>query len=180
MLPDYLKEDLDVVFVGTSVATASASRGHYYAGPGNKFWEFLWEADLTGERLLVPEQDAKVLEYRIGLTDVVKGRASSSDSLLRSSDYDVPGFIGKIEAFKPFVVAFNGKQAAKKVFSALRKGEPQLGLAEWTLDDSRVYVLPSSSGSSADPNHYAPKSSKAEWWHEFGKWLRDAHRREGE
>ena len=177
MLPDYLKEDLDVVFVGTSVATASASRGHYYAGPGNKFWEFLWEADLTGERLLVPEQDAKVLEYRIGLTDVVKGRASSSDSLLRSSDYNVPGFIGKIEAFKPFVVAFNGKQAAKKVFTALRKGEPQLGLVEWKLGESRVYVLPSSSGSSADPKHYDPKPSKAEWWKEFGSWLRQARPR---
>ena len=68
MLPDHLKQGLDVVFVGTSVATASASRGHYYAGPGNKFWEFLWEAGLTGERLLITEQDAMVLEYRIGLT----------------------------------------------------------------------------------------------------------------
>jgi double-stranded uracil-DNA glycosylase len=172
VLPDYLKEDLDVVFVGTSVATASASRGHYYAGPGNKFWEFLWEADLTGERLLVPEQDGMVLEYGIGLTDIVKGRASSSDSLLRSSDYDVPGFIAKIETFKPFVVAFNGKEAAKKGFTALKKGEPQLGLADWTLGESRVYVLPSSSASSADPAHYAPKSSKAEWWKGFGAWLR--------
>lgn len=171
MLPDYLQEDLDVVFVGTSVGIASASGGHYYRGSGNKFWEFLWEADLTGERLLIPEQDAMVLEYGIGLTDVVKGRASSSDSLLRSSDYDVPGFIAKIEAFKPFVVAFNGKEAAKKVFSALRQGEPQLGPADWPLGVSRVYVLPSSSGSSADPKHYAPKSSKVEWWIALGRWL---------
>lgn len=176
MLQDYLKEDLDVVFVGTSVGIASASGGHYYRGNGNKFWEFLWEADLTGERLLISEQDAMVLEYGIGLTDVVKGKASSSDSLLRSSDYDVPGFIAKIEAFKPFSVAFNGKEAAKKVFRALGKGEPQLGLANWTLAESRVYVLPSSSGSSAVPAHYEPKSSKAEWWREFGDWLRSSHR----
>lgn len=178
MLPDYLKEDLDIVFVGTSVATASASRGHYYSGPGNKFWEFLWEAALTGERLLVPEQDANVLDYGIGLTDVVKRRASSSDSFLRSSDYDVPGFIAKIEAFKPFVVAFNGKQAARKVFTALREGEPQLGVAPFVIGDSRAYVLPSSSGSSADPAHYAPKGSKAEWWREFGMWLQRARGKE--
>jgi double-stranded uracil-DNA glycosylase len=174
VLPDYLKEDLDVVFVGTSVGIASASGGHYYRGSGNKFWEFLWDADLTGERLLIPEQDATVLEYGIGLTDVVKGRASSSDSLLRTSDYDVPGFIAKVEVFKPFVVAFNGKEAAKKVFTALKKGEPDLGLADWKIGESHVYVLPSSSGSSADPAHYAPKASKAEWWRDLGAWIRSS------
>lgn len=56
MLPDYLEPNLSVVFVGTSVATASAARGHYYAGPGNKFWELLWEAGLTADRMLSPEQ----------------------------------------------------------------------------------------------------------------------------
>lgn len=174
MLPDYLRDGLDVVFVGTSVAAASATAGHYYRGAGNKFWEFLWEADLTGERLLASEQDSMVLEFGIGLTDVVKGKAASSDSLLRSSDYDVPGFMAKVETFRPFVVAFNGKQAAKKVFAALKKGEPRLGLADWMIGESRVYVLPSSSGSSADPAHYAPKTSKSEWWREFGAWLRTA------
>jgi hypothetical protein len=110
------------------------------------------------------------------LTDVVKGRASSSDSLLRSSDYDVPAFIARIESFKPFVVAFNGKQAAKKVFAATRQAEPALGLASWQIAASHVYVLPSSSGSSADPQHYAPKASKVEWWSEFGTWLRNSRR----
>ena len=89
MLPDHLEDNLAVVFVGTSVATASATRGHYYGGPGNKFWELLWEAGLTGERILSPEQGAWVLRYGIGLTDVVKSLAASSDSLLKSTDYDV-------------------------------------------------------------------------------------------
>jgi len=55
-----------------------------------------------------------VLVFGIGLTDVVKGKAASSDALLPSSDYDVPGFIAKIKSFKPFMVAFNGKQAATR------------------------------------------------------------------
>lgn len=67
-----------------------------------------------------------------------------------------------------------GKQAAKKVFAPMRKGEPALGLAAWKLAESHVYVLPSSSGSSADPKHYTPKSSKVEWWRELGSWLRRA------
>ncbi len=61
VLPDYLTEGLAGVFIGTSVATASASRGCYYAGPGNKFWELLWDAGLTGDRLLQPEKDSTLL-----------------------------------------------------------------------------------------------------------------------
>jgi double-stranded uracil-DNA glycosylase len=172
VLPDYLRNGLDVVFVGTSVATASATAGHYYRGAGNKFWEFLWEAGLTGERLLVPEQDALVLDPGLGLTDLVKGRAASSDTLLTTSDYDIPGFIEKIQAFSPFVVAFNGKEAARRVSRQQGYGEPTLGLADWKLGNTWVYVLPSSSGSSADPRHYEPKESKVAWWQDFGKWLR--------
>ncbi len=166
VLPDYLAPDLAVVFVGTSVGIESASRGHYYSGPGNKFWELLWEAGLTGDRRLVPDQDATVLKYSIGLTDIVKGRASSSDALLKPLDFDVPGFLAKIQKYKPFVVAFNGKEAAKRVSRKVGHGEPSLGPVDWRIDDSRVFVLPSSSGSNA-----IPKSSKSEWWRDFGSWL---------
>ena len=178
MLPDYLRSDLDVVFVGTSVATASAARGHYYSGPGNKFWELLWQADLTGERLLVPEQDSRVLEFGMGLTDLVKGRAASSDALLQRTDFDVPGFLNKIREFEPLCVAFNGREAGKRVARFEGRAEPALGLNEWKLHGAHVFVLPSSSGSSSDPKHFAPKASKADWWLELGAWLREArHRR---
>jgi double-stranded uracil-DNA glycosylase len=172
MLPDYLEDNLAVVFVGTSVATASATRGHYYGGPGNKFWELLWEAGLTGERILSPEQDAWVLRYGIGLTDVVKSLAASSDSLLKSTDYDVAGFLVKVAAFNPRVVAFNGKEAARRVSRHLREPEPTLGPSDVVLGSSRVFVLPSSSGANADRRNLAPKSSKAEWWRELGDLVR--------
>lgn len=174
MLPDLLAQDLLVVFTGTSVATASASRGHYYAGPGNKFYELLWDSGLTGDRLLDPAQDSMVLQFRVGMTDLVKGKAASSDSLLRSSDFDVPGFVEKIQAHRPFVVAFNGRGAADRVSRYLGEGKASLGLAPWKVGPSLAYVLPSSSGSSADPRDFAPKTSKADWWLEFGSWLRKA------
>lgn len=106
MLPDYLASSLNVVFVGTSVATASASRGHYYSGPGNRFWQLLRESGLTDDRLLGPEDDSTVLSYGIGLTAVVKGRAASSDTLLRTSDYGVTEFIEKVATYRPLVIAF--------------------------------------------------------------------------
>jgi double-stranded uracil-DNA glycosylase len=172
MLPDYIEPNLSVVFVGTSVATASAARGHYYAGPGNKFWELLWEAGLTADRMLSPEQDARVLGYRIGLTDVVKGLAASSDSLLKGPDYDVAGFLAKVEVFDPRVVAFNGKEAARRVFRHLRRPGPTLGLSDVVLGSSRVFVLPSNLGANANLRNLAPKSSKAEWWCELGDFVR--------
>lgn len=143
MLPDYLEPELDVVFVGTSVATASANQGHYYSGPGNKFWEFLWEAGLTGERLLVPEQDATVCTYGIGLTDVVKGRASSSDNLLRASDYDVSSFLEKIARYTPRVVAFNGQEAARRVARTIKAAESSWAWSAgvWATPTSTSYRL---------------------------------------
>jgi TDG/mug DNA glycosylase family protein len=169
VLPDFLAPSLRVVFVGTSVATTSAARGHYYSGPGNKFWELLWDAGLTGDRILSPEQDSMVLRFSVGLTDLVKTTASSSDALLRREDYDVDAFLAKIAQHAPKVVAFNGREAAKRVSRTLREPEPMLGAAAWRIGASRVHVVPSSSGSSADPRHYAPKRSKADWWRELGQ-----------
>lgn len=59
-LDDLLRPGLSVVFCGTVVDTASADRGHYYSGPGNKFWQLLHEAGFTPIRLW-PEHDSRSL-----------------------------------------------------------------------------------------------------------------------
>lgn len=180
MLPDYLAEDLVAVFVGTSVATASASRRHYYAGPGNKFWQLIADAGITHGQRLTPEQDDTVLGYGIGLTDLVKGRAASSDALLTKSDYDVPGFLRKVEAFRPYSIAFNGKEAARRVARHLNYAAPTLGLLPWRIGPTHLFVLPSSSGASSNPKHFAPKLSKPDWWNDFGGWLRSSRHDQSE
>lgn len=40
-LPDQLRANLRLVFVGTAASTRSAAVGHYYAHPGNRFWRAL-------------------------------------------------------------------------------------------------------------------------------------------
>jgi double-stranded uracil-DNA glycosylase len=176
VLPDILRPGLSSVFVGTSVATASAERRHYYSGPGNKFWQLLWEAGLTGDRALTPEEDGRLLGFGLGITDLVKGRAASNDGLLRSSDFDVGSFVERIETVQPRVVAFNGRTSARVVAKALhglKKDEVLLGPAAWPVANVDVFVLPSSSGSSGDPRHFAPRASKADWWCELGSRLRN-------
>jgi hypothetical protein len=69
VLPDVLGPGLRVVFCGTAVGSASAKRGAYYAGPGNKFWPTLHAIGLTPRRLM-PEEFRSVLDYGIGLTDL--------------------------------------------------------------------------------------------------------------
>lgn len=164
MLPDYLRHRLDVVFVGTSVGYKSAELGHYYSDRRNKFWLLLCESGLTGGRLLRPEEDSTVVEFGIGLTDLVRTRPSSSDRKLESADYDVLGFRAKIRRFRPRVVAFNGKPAAEQFFP----GSLHFGLTRFGIEQAKVYILPSSSGRSriALPN-------KAVFWTSFGDWLRE-------
>lgn len=81
------------------------------------------------------------------------------------------GFISKMETFAPSVVAFNGKTVASKVARFLRQPPPTLGPAPFAVGASRVFVLPSSSGSNNDPARFAPHPSKDDWWREFGHWL---------
>jgi len=82
MLPDLLAPNLIVVFVGTSKSTASARAGHYYANPQNMFWNLLEATGLAGDDWIGPTRDKTVLRHSIGLTDLVPGRAASSDALL--------------------------------------------------------------------------------------------------
>jgi TDG/mug DNA glycosylase family protein len=172
MLPDYLAPGLKVVLVGTAAGETSAARGHYYSGRGNKFWELLWEAGLTGDRILNPQQDSRVLIYGVGLTDIAKGVAASTDTKLARTAYNVPGFLEKIDRYKPAAVAFNGKTAAGVVAKHLGGGPPDHGPTPFLVGPSPAYVLPSSSGSNNDPRRFGPKASKEEWWRDFGVWLK--------
>lgn len=166
ILPDYLAPGLRVVFCGTAAGEKSAERGHYYAGPGNEFWKLLFESGLTGPPL-TPEDDSRVNEFGIGLTDLAKLVASSSDAGLRSY-YDVEGFTQKIETFKPGWVAFHGKEAAKVVSRAAGAGrDVRLGRQAWSVGGRPVFVLPSASGSNRDPRILEGKPSRLEWFAEL-------------
>lgn len=147
ILPDYLEHSLDVVFCGTAAGNASAGLGHYYAGRGNKFWGVLSEVGLVAEGL-GPESDHRVVEYRIGLTDLVKLH-SGNDNTLRRPMYDVTGFEAKIQRFAPRYAAFNGKRAAAAYLGLRDTGAIQFGALDRSIGDTALYVLPSTSGSAS-------------------------------
>lgn len=169
VLPDYLAPSLRAVICGTAVADRSASLRHYYAGAGNEFWLLLHQAGLTAE-FLGPLRDAEILRFGLGLTDLAKRVAASSDSLLRREDFDVDAFITKVERYEPAWVAFHGKGAAREVSRYLGHGRDiSLGVQDWQIADARVFVLPSASGSNRDPNRLEGKSSRLAWFKTFAR-----------
>jgi TDG/mug DNA glycosylase family protein len=146
VLPDVLGPGLCVVFCGTQAGSVSAKRGAYYAGPGNKFWPTLFETGLIPLQL-APADFRELPRYGIGCTDVAK-RTSGPDTALARDHFDVAGFLGKMRAQRPAIVAFNGKRAAQTV---LAQAGPALayGLQPAAIDDIRVVVLPSTSGAAS-------------------------------
>jgi TDG/mug DNA glycosylase family protein len=164
LLPDYLQPGLNVVFVGFNPGDRSARIGHYYAGRGNQFWNFLWQSGLTPQRLQ-PEEDYRVLEFGLGLTDVVK-RWSRSASSLRTSDYRRGArlLMLKLQKASPRVIAFNGKTAYEK-FSG---HQAPLGLQARKLAGARVFVLPSTSGR----NGSLTRTRKLAYFCQLARWLK--------
>lgn len=163
VLPDLLRPGLRVVFCGTAVATASAERGHYYSGRGNKFWQLLHEAGFTPSRL-TPEQDGCLPTHGIGITDLVKDVAQSHD---RGLDYGKANVVARhVILAAPEWVAFNGLTAARAAAVRLGLGAKKdvtMGEQPWQIGTSKVFVVPNSSGAHAT----MPYSEKLEWWTRF-------------
>lgn len=147
VLPDVLTPGLRVVFCGTQAGAASARRGAYYAGPGNKFWKTLFETGLIPEPL-GPADFPDLPRYRIGFTDVAKG-TSGPDTALMRHHVDSAGFLAKIREYAPAIVAFNGKRAAQAVLEEERGRRLAYGLQQSLLAGSRVFILPSTSGAAS-------------------------------
>ncbi|MBL7817493.1 MAG: mismatch-specific DNA-glycosylase [Saprospiraceae bacterium] len=166
MLKDVLTENLDVVFCGTAKGKASALKGYYYAGPGNKFYGILHSTSLTPKRLL-PTDCYSINEFGIGLTDLVHTEYGN-DKDINSDSYEVDDFIKKMEYYKPKFIGFTSKTAAS--FALGFRGVTSLidyGLQNRTIGASKVFVLPSTSGS-------ARKFWDEKYWFELKKLIKES------
>jgi len=150
-LPDHLREDLSILFVGLNPSQYSAEVGHYFANPRNRFWPAFNLSGLVG-RQITAEEDATLLEDGIGFTDVAK-RPTPMGSGLRAADFRqwAPVLKEKIVKFAPRLVCFHGLMAYK---AYLQHGEgvkekPDLGLQERKIGTSAVFVVPNPSPANA-------------------------------
>ncbi len=144
-LPDYLRTGLDLVFVGINPGRKSAATGHHYAGPGNHFWPLLYECGLVTEQIGY-EQDARVFEWEIGLTNMVaRSSPSVGDLSIEELRHGARILRRKLLRYAPRVVCFNGK-GIYEVFA----GHPcEFGRQEERIGASIAYVMPSTSARTA-------------------------------
>jgi TDG/mug DNA glycosylase family protein len=140
VLPDVLADGLITVFCGSAAGAASARRGAYYAGPGNAFWPTLHAVGFTPYPLQ-PPAFRSVIRYGIGLTDLAKSVAGS-DASLRSEHFDSDGLRVKILRYRPAILAFTSKRAAREFLGQ----HADYGLQSERVGGTSVFVLPSPSG----------------------------------
>jgi TDG/mug DNA glycosylase family protein len=145
LLPDYLRPGLDLVFVGINPGLRSEAAGHHYAGPGNHFWPLLFEAGFVSEPLTHAD-DARVLEWNIGLTNMVpRASRSITDLTLQELRAGAAVLRQKLLAVRPKLVAFNGK----RIYEVFAGHPAQFGVQDETLDGIRLFVMPSTSARTA-------------------------------
>ena len=147
-LPDYLREGLEIVFVGLNPGLYSAQVGHYFAHKHNRFWPALSASGLVPEPV-GPEDDARLLAWGIGLTDVVK-RPTRGIHELTPAEFrrGAKALRDKLVRYKPRIVCFVGLTGYRVCCGS--EGSP--GLQAGRFAEAQVFVIPSTSPRNA---HYS-------------------------
>ncbi|QKT04954.1 G/U mismatch-specific DNA glycosylase [Ectothiorhodospiraceae bacterium 2226] len=150
-MPDVIAPDLKVLFCGINPSLYTAAVGHHFARPGNRFWPALHGAGFT-PRLLSPYEEAELLEYGYGVTNVVP-RATAAATELTRADYEQAAarLRALVRRYRPCILAVLGIGAYRQAF-----GQPKarLGRQPQDLEGAEVWVLPNPSGLNA--NHQLP------------------------
>lgn len=154
-LPDILKKNLKILFVGTSPGQRSSIIGHYFAGKSNVFWRLLYESGLTKVRLTT-EQDRKLLHYGYGLTDVVKTPTITVSDIKQHYTIKSTKRLNRaLNLFQPKIVAFVGKTGFR-IYSQDNYSKLEYGF-QYKYKDMRIFLLPSTSGQSYADTKYNEK-----------------------
>ena len=144
-VPDVLAPGLAVVFCGINPGRVSAEAGAHFANPRNDFWRLLHAAGFTPRELAPSEQEA-VLAYGCGLTNAVYRTTPGSGDLRRADFAGAAERLGRLaRELRPRALAFVGKEGYRGAFGE----RPEHGLQERRLDETLLFVLPSTSPANA-------------------------------
>ena len=148
MLPDVIGPGLRVLFCGINPGLMSAATGHHFARPGNRFWPALHQGGFTPRQLKPAEQD-ELLDYRLGITNVVP-RPSAKAGELSRAELIAGGeqLVAKVLKYQPEWLAVVGVTAYREAFA---EPKAKMGRQERTIGSTRVWILPNPSGLNA---HY--------------------------
>jgi len=164
-LPDIIKKNLKILFVGTSPGIRSSLMGHYFAGRSNVFWKLLYESGLTNVQLKT-EEDQNILRFGYGLTDVVKTPTRTVSDIKEKYTIKSSRRVNRtFNLFKPKIAAFVGKTGFR-IYSQNQFAELDYGF-QYKYHDVRVFLVPSTSGQSYADTKY---DEKLDWYRSLRKY----------
>lgn len=147
-LPDVIAPGLAVLFSGINPGLYSAATGHHFARPGNRFWPTLHRSGFT-PRQLHPSEQQELLNYGLGITNVVPRTTARADELTRE-ELHAGGqrLTALVERYAPTFLAIAGISAYRTAFN---RPKAKMGLQPETIGQTHLWVLPNPSGLNA---HY--------------------------
>ncbi len=147
-LPDYLRPGLDIVFIGLNPGLYSAQVGHYFAHKQNRFWPALSASGLVPD-ILGPQDDARLPDWGLGLTDIVKRPTHGIHELTKTEFRRGAKVLEeKITYYGPRIVCFVGFTG----YNICCGKDGGAGRQDARFGGAHVFVIPSTSPRNA---HYS-------------------------
>jgi len=148
LVPDVIGRELHVLFVGVNPGLRSAAARHHFAHPSSRFWKALHLGGFT-PRVLLAEEEAELLHWSVGLTNLVHRPTASTRELTNSELHGGARKLArKVRRYGPDWVAILGVAAYRVAF---RQPHARVGRQPRLICGSRVWVLPGPTGRNA---HY--------------------------
>lgn len=146
IVPDVIAPGLPVLFVGVNPGIRSGETHHHFAHPSSRLWTALYESGFTPQ-LLQPAGERMLLDYGLGLTNLVDRPTRAADELtvneLRRGGVQLRR---KACRYRPAWVAILGVVAYRMAFE---EPDAAVGPQRRTLCSSRLWVLPGPTGRNA-------------------------------
>jgi len=143
------------LLVGINPGNDSGRLGHHFAGLRNPFWKLLSASGLI-PLALTAEQEHRLIEFRIALTNVCDRTTTTAAELRRDEiERGMRRLKRKIRRLKPEVVAFVGLDIYRNFFG--HKVSGGAGVKPEVFAGARIFALPNPSGINANFPTFASK-----------------------
>lgn len=144
-VPDIIKSDLKVLFVGINPGIYTAAVGKHFAHPANRFWKALYNGGFTPWQFS-PFENTELLKLGLGISNIVERPTLKAEELTKEELVKGwEGLVEKVKKYKPEWVAICGISAYRTLFNR----SAQVGEQRETINGTKIWLLPNPSGLSA-------------------------------
>jgi G:T/U-mismatch repair DNA glycosylase len=130
-LKPFLRNNLDILFVGLNPAKGSSDNRHYFS-VNQAFWNQLYDSGLitqsidkmVADEIIFGNNKFNLNEFNYGITDLITEFAESDSKKINPSVNDVKRLINVIEKYKPKIAVILHGKVLLHLFNYLSKAKP--------------------------------------------------------